>query len=180
MQIEKVEPENRIEGFVRKFDAPDWRDPELNLYLTLTRATDPAPPEKPRPPYVDPYDDPYPLFRKVPRKPDPSPPIVKLQHIAPKTILYVDPKPMQSMVTDVLRNYGEHPLYLKTTHERDYQEAVACFQLRCAVVQWPDKYVWIFRTRSFVKHMYWAISFFWFKDYCLYCSDVILHREEHL
>ena len=40
MQIEKVDPDKRVEGFVRKFDVPDWRDTELNLYLTLTRATD--------------------------------------------------------------------------------------------------------------------------------------------
>lgn len=139
MQIEKVDPDKRVEGFVRKFDVPDWRDTELNLYLTLTRATDLAPPEKPRPTYVDPYDDPFPLYRKVPNPPGPEPPVVKFSHQAPKTILYNDPKPMQSMVRDVLRGYREHPFYTKTTHARDYQEAMACFHLRCAVVQWPEK-----------------------------------------
>ena len=141
MQIEKVVPEERVEGFVRKFDVPDWRDTELNLYLTLTRATDSAPPEKPRPTYVDPYDDPFPLYRKVPKLPGPEPPVVKVPHQAPKSVLYNDPKPMQSMVRDVLRGYRDHPFYTKTTHARDYQEAMACFHLRCAVVQWPKRWV---------------------------------------
>lgn len=80
MQIEEVKPEERVEGFVRTFDVGDWRDPELNLYLTLTRATDAAPPEDEKPPWVDPYDDPFPLYRKVPQGPPPSPTIIKLQH----------------------------------------------------------------------------------------------------
>lgn len=80
MEIEEVKPEDRVEGFVRKFDVADWRDPELNLYLTLTRATDAAPPEEEKPPWIDPYDDPYPLYRKVPKGTPPSPTIIKLQH----------------------------------------------------------------------------------------------------
>ena len=30
MQIEEVKPEQRVEGFVRKFDVADFRDIELN------------------------------------------------------------------------------------------------------------------------------------------------------
>ena len=80
MQIEEVNPEQRVEGFVRTFDPADWRDPELNLYLTLTRATDAAPPEKEKPPWINPYDDPYPLYRKVPKERPKTPPPIKLQH----------------------------------------------------------------------------------------------------
>jgi hypothetical protein len=140
MQIHEVDPNARIEGFVRRFDLPNWRDVETNLYLTLSRATDLAPPEPKRPPYVDPYDDPYPLYRKVPGNPNSPPPIITTPHVIEKNLVYVDPKPMTGMVQNVLREYREHPNYILTAHAREYQEAMACFQLRSAVVQWPDKY----------------------------------------
>lgn len=139
MEIEEVKPEDRVEGFVRKFDVADWRDPELNLYLTLTRATDAAPPEEEKPPWIDPYDDPYPLYRKVPKGTPPSPTIIKLQHQVVKALPYSDPRPIETMVRDVLRSFRDHPQYMKMGHVRVYHEALACFQLRCAVVQWPDK-----------------------------------------
>ncbi|CAK9268702.1 unnamed protein product [Sphagnum jensenii] len=140
MQIHEVDPNARIEGFVRRFDLPNWRDVETNLYLTLSRATDLAPPEPKRPPYVDPYDDPYPLYRKVPGNPNSPPPIITTPHVIEKNLVYVDPKPMTGMVQNVLREYREHPNYILTAHAREYQEAMACFQLRSAVVQWPDKH----------------------------------------
>jgi hypothetical protein len=140
MQIHEVDPNARIEGFVRRFDLPNWRDVETNLYLTLSRATDLAPPEPKRPPYVDPYDDPYPLYRKVPGNPNSPPPIITTPHVIEKNLVYVDPKPMTGMVQNVLREYREHPNYILTAHAREYQEAMACFQLCSAVIQWPDKY----------------------------------------
>ncbi|KAG0623341.1 hypothetical protein M758_3G166700 [Ceratodon purpureus] len=141
MQIEEVNPEQRVEGFVRTFDPADWRDPDLNLYLTLTRATDAAPPEQEKPPWINPYDDPYPLYRKVPKERPKTPPPIKLQHQVVEALPSKDPRPIKTMVRDVLRTFREHPQYMKMGHVREYQEALACFQLRCAVVQWPDKHV---------------------------------------
>jgi hypothetical protein len=139
MQIEEVAPAKRIEGFARPFDAADWRNPELNLYLTLTRATDAAPPEKEKPPWINPYDDPFELYRKVPQERPPTPLPIKLSHQVVKAVLATDPRLIESMVRDVLRAFREHPQYMKMGHVRQYPEALACFQLRCAVVQWPDK-----------------------------------------
>lgn len=153
MQIEEVKPEQRVEGFVRKFDVADFRDielnpgaappvlppRELNLYLTLTRATDAAAPEEAKPPYINPYDDPFELYRKVPSERPETPPVIKLSHQVVKALPYKDPRDIKAMVRDVLRSFREHPQYMKMGHVREYQEATACFQLRCAVVQWPDK-----------------------------------------
>lgn len=155
MQIEVVEPDARVEGFVRKFDVADFRDIELtpgaakpplppwelNLYLTLTRATDAAPPPKELTPWINPYDDPFELYRKVPKERPVTPPPIKLQHQAVKALPSKDPRPIKAMVRDVLRTFREHPQYMKMGHVREYQEALACFQVRCAVVQWPDKHV---------------------------------------
>lgn len=56
-----------------------------------------------------------------------------------KALPYSDPRPIETMVRDVLRSFRDHPQYMKMGHVRVYHEALACFQLRCAVVQWPDK-----------------------------------------
>jgi len=56
-----------------------------------------------------------------------------------KALPYSDPRPIKTMVRDVLRSFRDHPQYMKMGHVRVYHEALACFQLRCAVVQWPDK-----------------------------------------
>ena len=154
------------------------------MYLTLTRATDAAPPEEAKPSYINPYDDPFELYRKVPKERPETPPVIKLSHQVSKlrsspfshqdlfiyfwvetkkirrkkqvkhsdfqpnreflaqvvkALPYKDPRDIKAMVQDVLRSFREHPQYMKMGHVREYQEATACFQLRCAVVQWPDK-----------------------------------------
>nr|XP_024387865.1 uncharacterized protein LOC112288179 isoform X2 [Physcomitrium patens] len=124
MQIEEVMPEQRVEGFVRKFDVRDWRDPELNLYLTLTRATDGEPPEKEKKPWKDPYDDPFPLYRKEPVIRPATPPIINVQHQVVKVLSYKDPRPLKQMVRDTLRCFRDHPRHFSEMSEQEYEAMV--------------------------------------------------------